>query len=169
MADPHRDQQHLQFSLGQLLWFTTAVAVLCASLACATQGWGNDGDMWLSVLTFLFWPSFAAVIAWTCPEISNAGRNRIFAVIGIGVVLLCWGYAFWLCGFPIANLGEFVFSVFVGTFMTMLVVWLPQMPVAFAVAAIACEWRRKRECAKRPRNRKRRTGRRPMYPTPAGW
>ena len=130
------DNRHLQFSLRGLFWFTTVVAVLCASVACATRLWGDSGNMAWLVIVFLFWPSLAVPIVWTCPDISFPGRMRMYAVIGIGVVLLTW-YRTWP---PNAAL----FDMFTATFVAAFLLWVPQGLVVFAAMTYARERGRSR-------------------------
>ena len=140
MTEPDPDNRPLQFSLRSLLWFTTVVAVVCASFACATRLWGDSGGMtWLAII-FLFWPSFAAFAVWTLPGIPLDSRLRTFVVIGIGVTLL-----FWCRMLLTGDLATAVFFAFVGTFVTAFVLWAPQILVVFAATTYARERRRIRQ------------------------
>jgi hypothetical protein len=113
------------------MWFTTVVAVACASFACARRLWGESGVLaWLG-LVFLFWPSIAGLVAWSCPEILFKTRVRTYALIGTGVVLAAWSRAW--PPYP-ALLGAFV-----ATLLTALIVWAPQGLAVFSVMTYARE------------------------------
>ena len=140
MTDPDPDNRPLQYSLRSLLWFTTVVAVVCASYACATRLWGDSGGMtWLAIM-FIFWPSFAAFAVWTFPGIPFDGRLRTFVVIGVGVTLL-----FWCRMLLTGDIAAAVFFASVSTFVTAFLLWAPQILVVFAATTYARERNRIRQ------------------------
>jgi hypothetical protein len=52
--------RRFQYRLRSLFWFTTVVAVVCASFACSRQLWDGSGIKGWLLIVFLCWPSFAA-------------------------------------------------------------------------------------------------------------
>ena len=131
------DRRPFQFSLRVLMWFTTVVAVTCASYACSTRLWGDSGGLAWLLLVFLLWPSLAGLVVWSCPEISFTARVRMYAAIGVVVVLAAWSRAW--PPYP-ALLGAFV-----GTILAGLIVWTPQGLAVFAAMTYARERGRSRK------------------------
>jgi hypothetical protein len=131
------DRRPFQFSLRTLLWFTTAVAVVCASFACAKRAWGDPGGLAWLAFVFLLWPTLAAIAVWSFPEVSFKVRTRMYWAIGAVVVLTVWSRAW--PPYP-ALLGAFV-----ATILAALIVWAPQGLMVFAAMTFARERSRKGE------------------------
>ena len=147
-AEPKPERHPFQFSLRGLLWFTTVVAGLCASVACSRRLVGDSGfPTWL-IIAFLFWPSLAALIVWICPVISFTGRLRIYAVMGVDVVLVFWG-----TNWQPASPGRDFFIAFMVTFVAAFLLWVPQGLVVFATMTCVrerCRSRQSHEAAAAP-------------------
>lgn len=118
----------LQFTLRDLFRFTTVAAVLSALFACTARLFEDSRADACITVAFLLWPSIAALLAWSCPGISFTVRVYVFAIIGAGIVALFW-YRLW----PSGGLGEALLQVFVGSYVTLAFLWIPQ---ALAVDAV---------------------------------
>jgi hypothetical protein len=127
---PQPQRQPFQYGLRGLFWLTTVVAILSALVAQAMHVWEAWGWRRVLTITVAFWPSLAVLIAWSCPGLTLAGRLRLFAAVGLGVVVIFWGWACVNEG-PAAASADTI-MVFV---VTMLVVGVPQFLIVFGAVA----------------------------------
>lgn len=116
--------RRFQFSLRSIFWFTTVVAVACASFACSRQLWGDSGVAIWWIVVFLFWPSLVAIV-WTRPDVSFPGRVRLYVGIGGGLALLA-SCLLWPFALAVALITAFV-------------LWAPQGLMVFAAVTDARE------------------------------
>src|SRR5579871_6285224 len=124
MDTSDENRRPFQFSLRTLIWLTTAVAIVCATFASAKRFWGDSGvPTWMGFV-FLFWPSLAGLIAWSCPAVSYKVRVRMYWIIGVCVVLMVWSRAW--PPYPA------LLAAFVITLLTALIIWVPQGLAVFA-------------------------------------
>jgi hypothetical protein len=127
-----------QFTLRDLFRFTTVAAVLLALFACTAHLFKDSKADACITVAFLLWPSIAGLVAWSCPGISYTVRVWVFVIVGAGVVALFW-YRLW----PSGGLGEGLLQVFVGTYVTLAFLWIPQALAVDAVTTYVRQWKSK--------------------------
>jgi hypothetical protein len=136
-----RDNRRFQFGLRSLFWFTTVVAVFCSLYAWASRVWPDSGgDAWL-IIVILLWPSFAALIVSTCPDLSFVNRVRAYTAIAASVVFVTISSGLWTVGLSVDS----VKTLLVFTFVTACLVWVPQGIVVFGVTTYVLERRRRKQ------------------------
>jgi len=143
-TDAKSERRPFQFSLRGLFWFVTLVGTICASVACATRLWGESGVMSWFTIVFLFWPSFAAVVTWSCPDIPFTVRPVMFSVVSLGAVVFSGGGILWQTG----DLGTtLLFAILSACFF-----WIPQGVVVFEAITYGRERSRIRQSDQRGGN-----------------
>lgn len=114
-----------QYRLRTLFWLTTLIAAVCAPVGWAIRSRPEAPGTVLFVMMFYFWPTFAAVVAWTWPSIRFATRILVAVAIGGAVLLLTWGHA-WITG-------ELPLAIFAAK-LAFIIAWCPQ---AFLIGVVA--------------------------------
>jgi len=139
--------RRFQFTLRGLLWFTTVVAVLCASVASARRLWGDLGSTILLTIAIVFWPTIAALVLRTCPDNYFPGRLRVYVTIGVAVVVMFWVGMLSSDGYNLVNL----FALACASIAS-LIFWAPQSLAIRAVMTDARERSRRMQSQGDPAN-----------------